>query len=716
MLGLLITAVAVALAATFTAPPPPSPGPMVGDLTSSSVRILVHDPDGEATVTVQAADATVVSERAITTSPDTDACGTVLITGLLPGTRYTYAIDGASNPDQWFETRPRPDHACTLAFASCADEDEASGRVWDRIGDDGADALVLLGDTPYIDSTDLATQRRRYREFASFAPFARLAAHTPIYSTWDDHDFGRNDVDGRLPGKAQSRRAFIEHRPNPSFGTGDEGIFTSLRMGPVEVFILDTRWFARTTGDADDPTLLGDAQWRWLEAGLASSTAPFRIITCGMIFNGATRPGKTDHWGMYPKEYDRLLGVLERTGPDGVLLVSGDIHWSRVIEHDTKARLGRNLTEIITSPVHHRLIKAADAWHPGTVFSAGIVNSFLLVEAATDAADRTSTLVARIRDAAGTTHHETTLTSTRPSGRRLVTQGNGRIAIVDGHGDVDWERPWGGIHDIHVTDDGHIWVQRGAAEVVEVDIEVGDAIWNYDSRTRNGNDGKPVEVHAFQPLPANTELNPTNEWRLMVAESGPARIIEVNRDGELLATTPMTVDHPHPHTDTRLVRKIAADRYLVCHEGDGTVREYELGTGRVVWEYAVPMFGREHAGGHGPESFGNKCFAALRRANGNTLIATGNGHSVIEVTPAKEIVWSVTQHELPGIRLAWVTTIDELPNGNYLIGNCHAGEGQPLLVEIDPDTKAVVWTFDQYDRFGNSVPNSQVLGVPGIRR
>ena len=128
------------------------------------------------------------------------------------------------------------------------------------------------------------------------------------------------------------------------------------------------------------------------------------------------------------------------------------------------------------------------------------------------------------------------------------------------------------------------------------------------------------------------------------------------------------------------------------------------------------MFGREHAGGHGPESFGNKCFAALRRENGNTLIATGNGHSVIEVTPAKEIVWRVTQHELPGIRLAWVTTLEELPNGNYLIGNCHAGEGQPLIVEIDPDTKAVVWTFDQYDRFGNSVPNSQVLGVPGVRR
>lgn len=692
-------------------------GPMLGDLTSSSVRFqLDSGPTEEGRLEILRPDGVPAGTIGFAAEGHGRVAAQMLVTGLEPGTRYTYAIDGTTNDDWWFQTRPRPDHSTRLVFASCADEDDASGRVWDRIAQSDTDGLVLLGDTPYIDSTDLETQRRRYREFAAFPPFARLAAHTPVYSTWDDHDFGRNDVDGRLPGKANSRQAFTEHRPNPSFGESGEGIYTSFRMGPVEVFVLDTRWFARTSGGADDPTLLGAAQWSWLERGLATSTAPFRILTCGMIFNEATRPGKTDHWGMYAKEYDRLLGVLERTGSEGVLLVSGDIHWSRVIEHDTQARLGRNLVEIITSPVHGRLIKAADAPHPGLVFSKGIVNSFLQVEATTDADTGDSRLTAQIRDAAGTTHHETTLSSARPIGRRLVVQGNGQLAIVDAAGDVEWQRPWGGIHDVHVTDDGHIWIQRGSAEVVEVDAARGDAIWSYDSRTRNGNEGKAVEVHAFQPLASGTDLNPTDDWRLMIAESGPARIIEVNRDGEILSETPMTVDHPHPHTDTRLARKIAADRYLVCHEGDGVVREYEQGTGRVVWEYPVPMFGREHAGGHGPESFGNKCFGAVRLPNGNTLIATGNGHSVIEVTPDKEIVWMVGQHELPGIRLAWVTTIDVLPNGNYLIGNCHAGPGQPLLVEVDPDTKAVVWTFDQYDRFGNSVPNSQVLGLDGVIR
>jgi hypothetical protein len=56
-----------------------------------------------------------------------------------------------------------------------------------------------------------------------------------------------------------------------------------------------------------------------------------------------------------------------------------------------------------------------------------------------------------------------------------------------------------------------------------------------------------------------------------------------------------------------------------------------------------------------------------------------------------------------------VTTLEVLPNGNYVIGNCHAGKDNPLLIEIDPKSKEVVWTFDRYDLFGNSAPVSQLL-------
>jgi hypothetical protein len=282
---------------------------------------------------------------------------------------------------------------------------------------------------------------------------------------------------------------------------------------------------------------------------------------------------------------------------------------------------------------------------------------------------------------------------------RLIVQGNDRLAVVDTKGDIEWEMPWGGIHDIHVMDNGHIMLQQGAAKVVEIDTAKKAVVWSYDAANSNGNAGKRVEVHSLTPLDDN---------RILIAESGPARLLEIDRAGKVLHEIKLKVDHPHPHTDTRLVRKLANGHYLVCHEADGCVREYD-GNGSVVWQYEAPLFGKEQKPGHGPEAFGNRVFCALRMANGNTLIATGNGHSVIEVTPDKQIVWKIEQNDLPGIRLAWVTTLEILPNGNYVIGNCHAGPGQPLLIELEPKTKHVVWTFDHFDTFGNSVSNSQLL-------
>lgn len=289
---------------------------------------------------------------------------------------------------------------------------------------------------------------------------------------------------------------------------------------------------------------------------------------------------------------------------------------------------------------------------------------------------------------------------------RLITQGNGKLAVVEKDGTISWEMKWGGIHDLHVLPMGNIMVQRNMREVVEIDVKTKRVVWSYDSTKRNGNQGKRVEVHAFQPL---------ENGHVMIVESGPARIIEIDRSGKLHKEIRLKVDRPNAHTDSRLARKLKTGNYLVCHEGDGKIREYHS-TGKVVWEYEVPMFGRKPKPGHGPDAFGNKAFAAVRLKNGNTLIATGNGHSVIEVTPEKKIVWKIQQNDLPNITLAWVTTIEVLPNGHYVIGNCHAGPDNPLLIEIDPKTKQVVWTFDQYKVFGNSVPNSQLLGVKGSIR
>jgi len=274
-----------------------------------------------------------------------------------------------------------------------------------------------------------------------------------------------------------------------------------------------------------------------------------------------------------------------------------------------------------------------------------------------------------------------------------------RLAIVAPDGSLEWEIKVGAIHDAWVLPNGNILFQQGWTKIVEMTAQK-KTVWSYDAARMNGNEGKRVEVHSFQRL---------EDALTMIVESGPARIIEVDTEGKIQHEVKLKVDHPNPHSDTRLVRKIANGHYLVAHESDGYVREYDR-DGKIVWDFAVPLFGKERKGGHVPEAFGNSLFSAVRLANGNTLIGGGNGHVVLEVTPAKQIVWKVEQNDLAGITLAWVTRVERLPNGNTLIGNCHAGPENPQFIEVTPEKK-VVWTFKDFKNFGNSTPVQAVLSA-----
>ena len=190
---------------------------------------------------------------------------------------------------------------------------------------------------------------------------------------------------------------------------------------------------------------------------------------------------------------------------------------------------------------------------------------------------------------------------------RVLLQGQDRLAIVEPNGVISWEMPWGGIHDIHLLDNGNILTRQGKTAVVEIDREGKQVVWRYDSGSQNGNAGKKVEVHAFERLPNGST---------MIAESGVARIIEVDRDGELLKEIPLVVENPSTHSDTRLVRATGAGTYLVAHEADGKVREYDRETGEVVWEYRGADVrkgpqGRSWTGGIRESAF--RSFAVSRR-------------------------------------------------------------------------------------------------------
>lgn len=286
----------------------------------------------------------------------------------------------------------------------------------------------------------------------------------------------------------------------------------------------------------------------------------------------------------------------------------------------------------------------------------------------------------------------------------IIASDKGKVVRFNAQGEAVWE--YSGIHQVHTLQqlsNGNILCQKDWQTIVEINPD-SKVVWSYDSST-NGNQGRKLEVHAFQRLPnGNT----------MIIENGIGRIIEVDLQGTIQHEVKYKVDRLHAHSDVRMAHQLDNGHYLLAHEKEGRVTEYDH-DGNIVWDYNVPMFGKESKGGHGPEAFGNQVYNALRLKNGNTLIATGNGHSILEVTPNKAIIWQIHQNDLPGITLAWVTTLEVLPNGNIFIGNCHAGPKNPQMIEVTHD-KEVVWTFRDFDTLGDAVAVSATVGVDDVIR
>ena len=412
------TATYAAVVTTRSAQSAITHGPFVGHLTSTSAMVWSRC----STPGVYGLSARRIGERdelvaTAEATPENNMCVVWRVTGLQAETRYGYEVTYQGqqifgDEDTFFVT-PTAEDAPTLtrlAIGSCAREDPGSSAVWRRMSAMDPHVVVLLGDTPYIDSTVLDVQRTRYGEFAAVPDFAALLRNRPLYATWDDHDFGANNTDGRLDGKANSRRAFIEYHANPSYGDGDQGIYTKFRRGGVEVFLLDTRYFAGTEPSpvaAGQPTLLGGQQWEWLRQELRASTAPFKLLASGMIWNEAVRPGKPDHWGSYPYEREALFRFIGQERISGVMLAGGDVHRTRVLRYETIETAGYPITELITSPIHAGVIDAANAPHPALVHDSGEPHSFLLVTV--DTTVTPPTLCAQFQNATGRELYSLTL-------------------------------------------------------------------------------------------------------------------------------------------------------------------------------------------------------------------------------------------------------------------------------------------------------------------
>jgi len=258
--------------------------------------------------------------------------------------------------------QPLPSGEVTrVALGSCAFQWEEQ-PIWDAVIAAEPDLFLYLGDAIYGDfdgestyDVSAETLEREWGVLASRPEFQRLSQNVPVMAVWDNHDYGKHDGGAGFPLKNVSKKAFLDFFGEPPDSPRRErgGIYDARVFGPdgrrVQVILLDTRYFKGPYELAERPegaggslgkyapnsdttvTLLGDDQWAWLERQLRQPAEVRLIASSTQIV--ADQKGM-DEWGNYPHERSRLFELIESTGAEGVVLLSGNVHFSEVSSTD----------------------------------------------------------------------------------------------------------------------------------------------------------------------------------------------------------------------------------------------------------------------------------------------------------------------------------------------------------------------------------------------
>ena len=260
-----------------------------------------------------------------------------------------------------------------IGFGSCFNQAK-SAPIWDAIASESLDGFIFLGDNVYASRGFSEAQlAQAYRDANQVIPWDQLGF---VAATWDDHDFGQNDGGASFTGQAISQRLFWEFfaphtKASPA---GDRGVYhASIRqIGELQVQIiaLDTRSFrgrlkptlVRNTPGAEryvpnpdsSQSMLGAAQWEWLEATL-SKPADLRIVMSSVQILADGHGW--ERWGNLPHERDRLLKLLTERKPSQLILLSGDRHIGGAYESEA---FGERFLEFTSSGLNMAWTQATE--------------------------------------------------------------------------------------------------------------------------------------------------------------------------------------------------------------------------------------------------------------------------------------------------------------------------------------------------------------------
>ena len=282
--------------------------------------------------------------------------------GLDINTAYEYRllVDGKittyggqfTTRDLWQWRKPIPEFSFLTGSCSYFNEPEfdrpgtpygKDASIFNTMAKEKAAFMLWLGDAWYTREVDyysdwgLWYRASHDRAVPELQPFLKSMPHL---ATWDDHDYGPNDIGKNYILKETSRNVFNSYFCNPSSGENGQGIYTMTSWGDADIFMTDNRWWRSADRMPDsvngqpnpEKKMLGDQQMEWLKNSLLFSSATFKIITVGSQVLNPVSP--FDKWRDFPAEYQELMDFLAANKISGVLFLTGDRHHSEIIKVD----------------------------------------------------------------------------------------------------------------------------------------------------------------------------------------------------------------------------------------------------------------------------------------------------------------------------------------------------------------------------------------------
>ncbi|MCM4172688.1 hypothetical protein DHD32_14445 [Arenibacter sp. TNZ] len=255
--------------------------------------------------------------------------------------------------------------------------------------------------------------------------------------------------------------------------------------------------------------------------------------------------------------------------------------------------------------------------------------------------------------------------------------------IIGENGDELWDSGKKGARDGYVLKNGNILICWGD-EVREYNKKK-KVIFTYSRAEKSMELGTAVRL---------------SNGNTMITESGShPRIVEVNKKGKVVSSTPLKPDTDNVHMQTRMARKLSNGNYLVPHLLAFAVKEYQS-DGKVVKVFNTDL---ADLGGREAE---NWPFTAIRLENGNTVVTLTHGNKVVEFDPQGMVVWKVSNSDVEETPFVDPCGAQRLPNGNTVIASYGAQKGIKLF-ELTPD-KSIVWNYE-----GHRVHHFQILTTNG---